>query len=521
MSVFIVVPGFFTDAETWAEPARRLTEALPGAEVRVVGLPGADATAGGVTLDAHIERVVDAVDAAGVPTERDVVLVGHDYGVFPAQGAADRRAERIARIVYIDSPIPADGTPALAAVPDQSLRASLFAQGAEHSAEAADGVPVPAPGQWQYWGSTRDLSDAALERLGAAAAPHPVATLTEPLKLSGAAAGIPTTGILCHYNGASIETVRMRIRFGDPMLAALVRPDVTFFELPTGHWPMLTHPDLLARTLIAAAAGEGERLDAPPADPETAARAAEAPGTFLLDVPPLPRERHGSLDLYLPEGGENATGLPLPAVLFIHGGPVPKGVEPTPRDWPALTGYARHAASLGVVGATVDHRLHDVTDYPVAAADLADAVQALRDDPRVDGDRIALWFLSGSGPLTAEWLDGPPSWLRCLVACYPIMAPMPNWGVPAGRFRPAEVVGEAGSLPVVVLRPELEQPVFADTVDRFLRAADDTEEAVVEVIGIPGARHGFEGLDHTEAARDAVRRAVAYVLDRLGAPGGA
>ncbi|WP_428950034.1 alpha/beta hydrolase [Streptomyces sp. cg35] len=506
MSVFVLVPGFFNGAEVWAGVTRRL--AATGAEVHAVDLTDADGTGhggpgDGVVLGTHIERVVAAIDGAGAGTGRDIVLVGHDYGVYPALGAADCRAERIDRIVYVDAAVPGDGMPALSAVPDQSLRAQLASGSAQ-----GDTLPVPAPDDWQLWGSTRGVPAAELERLTALSSPQPLGTLVQPLKLTGEAAAIPTTGVLCHFNGASIESVRTLVRLGNPALQALVHPDVTFFELPTGHWPMLSCPDDFAETLVKAAAGEGERLGTPQ-DGET--RPAEEPRSFLLDVPALARERHGDLDLYLPR---EPADEPLPAVLFVHGGPVPRGMQPTPRDWPVLTGYGRYAASRGVVGATLDHRLHDVTDYAVAATDLAEGVAALRADPRVDAERIALWFLSGSGPLTAEWLDGPPAWLRCLVACYPIMAPLPNWGVPVGRFRPALAVPAAAALPLVVLRPELEQPVIAATVDEFLQAAA-AHDKKVEVIDVPRARHGFEDLDHTEEARDAVHRAMTHVLHCL------
>jgi hypothetical protein len=52
-----------------------------------------------------------------------------------------------------------------------------------------------------------------------------------------------------------------------------------------------------------------------------------------------------------------------------------------------------------MVGATLDHRLHDVADYDRAAADIAAGVDLLRADARVDADRIALWFFSGGGLL--------------------------------------------------------------------------------------------------------------------------
>src|SRR5690349_20790724 len=107
---------------------------------------------------------------------------------------------------------------------------------------------------------------------------------------------------------------------------------------------------------------------------------------FVLPVDVRERERHGTLDLYLPDTAE-----PRPAVLFVHGGPVPPEIPVTPRDWPIFRAYGSLAAARGLVGATVDHRLHAVTDYPLAADDVAAAVEQLRADPRVDPERVALW----------------------------------------------------------------------------------------------------------------------------------
>ncbi|NUK90795.1 dienelactone hydrolase family protein, partial [Streptomyces lunaelactis] len=373
-------------------------------------------------------------------------------------------------------------------------------------AEGADGeLPPPARDEWQRWGSTAGVPDAALDRLTALAVPQPLGTLLQPLRLTGAVAAVPTTGVLCTGNGASIEMVQMLVGFGDPGLQALTDPRVTFFELPTGHWPMLSCPAELAEVLLRAAADEGHRLEP--------AGAAEPPAhlrSFLLDVPELPRERTGNVDLYLPHAEE-----PRPAVVFVHGGPVPAEARPTPRDWPTLMGYARYAAGQGVVGVTLDHRLHDVADYERAAADVAAAVERVRADPRVDADRVALWFFSGGGLITADWLGAPPAWLRCLAASYPILAPLPNWG-PTGRFHPADAVADAGALPVVLTRAGLEMPEIAATVEEFLAAAKDCG-ADVEVVDVPHGHHGFETLDPTDESREAVHRAMRSVLAHLTA----
>ncbi|MFJ8281244.1 alpha/beta hydrolase [Streptomyces griseoviridis] len=507
MTVFILVSGMFTGTHIWRDTAARLTAA--GAEahpVALTGLEGPGAAPGdGTDLETHIEDVLAVIDSVGTAAGREIVLVGHDYGIHPALGAADRRAERVGRVVYLDANMPRDGVPALAAVPDQSLRerlAGLAAAGGDGSAGAV--LPPPAHDTWPLWGSTEGVAGADLDRLTALAAPQPLGTLLQPLRLTGAVDSVPTTGVLCTGNGTSIEMLQLLVGFGDPALRALVDPRVTFFELPTGHWPMLSRPAELTDVLLRAAAGEGHRLD--PVDAERGAHRRQ----FLLDVPDVPRERHGTVDLYLPDVAE-----PRPAVVFVPGGPVPADARPTPWDWPTLSGYARYAAGSGVVGAVVDHRLHGLADYGRAADDVAAAVELVRADPRVDADRIALWFFSGGGPIAADWLDAPPVWLSCLAATYPILAPLPNWGLPGGRFRPARAVANAGALPLVLTRVGLEMPEIAATVEEFLSAAEDCG-ADVEVIDVPRGHHAFETRDPTDTSREAVRHAMRSVLSHVG-----
>ncbi|AXE24661.1 alpha/beta hydrolase [Streptomyces globosus] len=509
MNAFILVGGMFTGSWIWEETAARLADAGARAHpVELTGLGARRADSGpGTDLEAHVADVLRVIDAIPAGAGPDLVLVGHGYGVHPVLAAADRRAGRIARLVYLDAGPARDGAPALAAVPDRALREKTADAGAQERGGAL--APPAAAAEWQRWGSTAGLSGPALDRLTRLAAPQPLGTLLQPLRLSGAVSQVPATGVLCTAGGAGIDMVQMQVGLGDPALQALAEQGVTFFELATGHWPMLSLPAELAAVLLSAAEGGGRRLI--PASGELPPHLRP----FLFadrELPVVPRERSGAVDLYAPEG-DGPRGA-RPAVVFVHGGPVPAGARPTPRDWPAFTGYARLAAGQGLVAATVDHRLHGTGDHALAAQDVAAAVDRVRADPRVDAGRVALWFFSGGGLLSADWLQAPPPWLRCAALTYPLLAPPPAWAMPGGRFRPADAVREAGSLPVVLTRAGRESPEFAATVEGFLVAARRCG-AHVDVIDVPDGRHGFETLDRTDTARAAVHQAVRTVRAHL------
>ncbi|MFE3825292.1 alpha/beta fold hydrolase [Streptomyces sp. NPDC059092] len=520
-ATFVLVSGSHTGGWVWEEVAVLLRAA--GSEVYAATLTGMGDRrhlAGPDTdLETHIQDVVDLIDSIP-PADGpgDVVLVGHCYGIHPVLGAADRRTERVARIVHLDAGRPQDGDAALALAPDQAIRDRLAAGGGGPGKGGNDWrVPPPPLDEPERWGGTAGVPEAALARLAHHAAPQPLGTLTRPLRLphADALAALPTTGIFCTADGSGIALVEMLVETGQPRFRALAEPWVGFFELDTGHWPMLSVPDALAGVLLRAAADEGRRVTA-----RTDARPAHL-GPFPLDVPEdAPgggQERDEHTTLYFPRATD-----PRPAVVLVHGGPLAADTRPTPRDWPVFTGYGRYVASLGAVGVTVDHRLYGLTDYARAAGDVAAAVERVRADPRVDGERVALWFFSGGGLLLADWLAAPPPWLRCVAATYPVLAPVPGWGLVEPRFRPAATVGSAGALPIVLTRVGRERPEIAATVEEFLSAAEDGG-ARVEVIDVPLARHGFETLDHgadpeaAEQGRHAVERAVRAVLTRLTA----
>lgn len=225
----------------------------------------------------------------------------------------------------------------------------------------------------------------------------------------------------------------------------------------------------------------------------------------VLDGPDVRVDRLGKIDFYRPAGTAR-TG----AILFVHGGPMPADLAATPRDWPVFKGYATAAARRGVVAAVVDHSLIHGLDQLVTAADEVEAaVGVLRSDPRVEPDRVALWFFSGAGLLAGEWLDSRPDWLRCVALSYPLLATPP--GVDE-LVHAAEVIGKHKDLPVLLTRAGLEREELAGPVAEFVSAGG----TALDIIDVPKGHHGFDMLDHTEESRAAVTKALDWAIAHLG-----
>ncbi|MEU4194262.1 hypothetical protein AB0E69_20370 [Kribbella sp. NPDC026611] len=230
---------------------------------------------------------------------------------------------------------------------------------------------------------------------------------------------------------------------------------------------------------------------------------------FVLPVPDVTRALHDSLELYLP-----STADPAPAVLLVHGVPYSAEGRSLPSAWQIYQGYASQLADRGCVATTVDHSPDGLPDDDRSNAALAAAIDSLRTHPRVDGDRVALWFFSGAGPLASAFLRRPPSWLRCVALTYPVLGDSEL--VTVRGVHPVEAVKGAGALPLVITVVGRELPDVAPTQPPFVEAAR-AAGAELTLIEVPEGRHGFDVLDHTEESRQAVVAALSAVTISVGA----
>lgn len=227
-----------------------------------------------------------------------------------------------------------------------------------------------------------------------------------------------------------------------------------------------------------------------------------------LDRPERVRYEH--FDLHTGAADERR-----PAVVFVHGGPVPRDAAPTARDSAVFTGYGALAASAGLVGVTFDHRLHDMEDLPLSAEDTARVVDRARSLDQVDPERIVLWFFSGGGGLAADWLRAAPSWLRGIVWTYPVLAAPPDWPGDGERFDSVSAITAADDLPKLLVRVSGEYPMFRPTQDAAVDAAR-SRGSRLEVIELADADHGYETNGYEPEARRATERAMAWVAGTVG-----
>jgi pimeloyl-ACP methyl ester carboxylesterase len=184
-----------------------------------------------VDLDLHIRDVVAMLHSEDL---RDVILVGHSYGGMVITGIADRAADRIGKLVYLDAANPVNG---------QSLVdvAGPVIEAVRPMGEVVDGVELvllPAPGAGAFYGVTDpDVVAWMDERLTG----HPWACFAQKLELHNedALRAIPQYHIVC--------TATLATR--DPELVGKARAEGRLWAIDTGHDLMLTEPQWVADTL--------------------------------------------------------------------------------------------------------------------------------------------------------------------------------------------------------------------------------------------------------------------------------
>jgi pimeloyl-ACP methyl ester carboxylesterase len=187
MATILIVHGGWGGGWEWARVARKLREG--GHDVFTPTLTGMGERAHlgvDVGLSDHIDDVVAVFDFEQL---RDVVLCGHSYGGMVVTGVADRIPERIRLLVYLDGFAPRNGQALLDLVPGEFAESLLQA-----ARERQDGkIPMPPELQAPEGSLPEAVRSAYISRTR----PHPRATMTDPVRLTGAVDSVRRAFVRC------------------------------------------------------------------------------------------------------------------------------------------------------------------------------------------------------------------------------------------------------------------------------------------------------------------------------------
>lgn len=227
MATFVLIHGSYQGGWIWKPVASRLRAA--GHEVYAPTLDGCGERVSQVRAGITTESQADEVAQLLFYEDLDnVVLVGTSSGGMVVCRAAEQARERIGRIVLADSLSLMNGE-----------RISDFVKRPTAVTTALATGPSPEDARNRMFAS---LDPATLDWALARYTPHPIAAMQEPVKLDS------------FWEQRWNATVIWCKRSANPPVAhqrrAAEKLHAGWFELDTGHYPMLTEPEALARLIL-------------------------------------------------------------------------------------------------------------------------------------------------------------------------------------------------------------------------------------------------------------------------------
>jgi pimeloyl-ACP methyl ester carboxylesterase len=228
MTDFVLVHGTWGGGWQWRPVAERLRAG--GHRIFTPTLTGlgerAHLVTPATTLDTHIDDIANVIAWEEL---RDVALVGTSYGGLVIAGVADRMAERIRTLVFLDAALPQEGRCMLDLVPPER-RATVE----RLARDEGGGHLVP----------TSLVADEA-ERAAylARMSPHPLRSLQQPVRFTGRWRDVPSKV----YVLASLKPTHHFVEYFE---WAGRTPGWSARKIASNHFPMTTMPEETAALLI-------------------------------------------------------------------------------------------------------------------------------------------------------------------------------------------------------------------------------------------------------------------------------
>ncbi|HUJ07106.1 MAG TPA: alpha/beta hydrolase [Streptosporangiaceae bacterium] len=218
----LLIAGLWLDGSVWDKVAAQLE--ARGHHAVPVTLPGQGDGKTSATLADQSAAVVAAVDAAaGRP-----MVVGHSAASTLAWLAADARPAKISKVAMIGGFPSSDGEPFFGGFPVQ------------------DGA-MPFPGWGEFEGpDSADLDDAAKQAIASAAIPVPEGVSRGVVRLADERRYDVPVVLIC----PEFSPAQAREWIGNGEVPELAKSkNVSYADIDSGHWPMISAPAELADLL--------------------------------------------------------------------------------------------------------------------------------------------------------------------------------------------------------------------------------------------------------------------------------
>lgn len=184
-----------------------------------------------VGLDTHIDDIVNLIKFEEL---ENVILVGHSYAGMVISGVADRVADKLSELVYLDALVPDNGGSLIdpyAELADEQVKQIIS------SVPVVENNSLPIP-TMEFLGLSDEYS-VVMQRL----VPHPVKTIVDRLTyVNDGTDGVSKSFIFCTAQQQD-DAVKRKLA------KVKASADWNYYEIPTGHNAMTTEPAKLVQLL--------------------------------------------------------------------------------------------------------------------------------------------------------------------------------------------------------------------------------------------------------------------------------
>ena len=225
----VLVPGAWLGAWAWKEVTPLLEK--EGHSAYAVTLTGMGERVHLATKDVGMETAIqDVLNVIKYNELDDFVLAGHSFAGKVVAAVADRIHEKVLKVIYVDAFRP------------EKVRTPQgeFNPTGEFGPPPQGGFAIPLTEEI-IDRIGKDVRGANREWMMSKAAPWPIKLATDPITLSKNYHGLKEAYVFCCLSGDPIDEI-IAGKWG--------KLEGPYKVIETGHWPMITKPEELAKDLV-------------------------------------------------------------------------------------------------------------------------------------------------------------------------------------------------------------------------------------------------------------------------------